>query len=47
MSKTLTGERFFNLLVDYNVHADSSLGGGLQHAVETVLLVLCWRTSQV
>lgn len=36
-----------DLLVNDNIDAHAALGGGLQHSVQTVLLILRWRSSQI
>lgn len=43
----LTGQGLGDLLVDYDSDLDASLGGGLEHAVQSVLRVGCRGPAQV
>lgn len=42
----VAGQRLSDLLVHDDVNLDTTLGGSLQHVVQAVLVVLCWRAAQ-
>lgn len=45
--RRVAGQRLGDLLVHDNIDLDTSLGSSLQHVVQPVLVVLCWRAAQV